>query len=171
MARVEGETSLAIELDGMPFLQLKIFEPPRFFEGFLVGRKYDEVGDIVSRICGICPISHMTTAILAIEKAAGIQVSEQTTILRRLFSVSQIVASHLVHLYMLAMPDYYGYPGITGMQERFGERIARLHSDEGRREPAQRRDRRPGAPSRHAAARRLHLHSRIPKSSARSWSN
>jgi coenzyme F420-reducing hydrogenase alpha subunit len=126
MARVEGETALTIELDGAPFLQLKIFEPPRFFEGFLVGRKYDEVGDIVSRICGICPISHMTTAILAIEKATGIQVSEQTTILRHLFSLSQIVASHLIHLYMLAMPDYYGYPGVTGMQGQFGERIARF---------------------------------------------
>ena len=125
MARVEGETSLTIELDGTPFLQLKIFEPPRFFEGFLVGRKYDEVGDIVSRICGICPISHMTTAILAIEKAAGIQVSAQTTVLRHVFSLSQIVASHLVHLYMLAMPDYYGYPGVTGMQEHFGEKLAR----------------------------------------------
>jgi sulfhydrogenase subunit alpha len=125
LARVEGETALAVELDGEPFVQLKIFEPPRFFEGFLVGRKYDEVGDIVARICGICPISHMTTAILAIEKAAGIRVSAQTTTLRRLFSLSQILASHLVHLYTLAMPDYYGYGGLPAMQERFGERIAR----------------------------------------------
>ncbi len=125
MARVEGETSLTIELGTAPSLELRIFEPPRFFEGFLVGRRYDEVGDIVSRICGICPISHMTTAILAIEKAAGIQVSAQTSVLRHVFSLSQIMASHLVHLYMFAMPDYYGYPGITGMPERFGERIAR----------------------------------------------
>ena len=126
LARVEGEAALVIELNGAPFLQLKIFEPPRFFEGFLVGRRYDEVGDIVSRICGICPVSHMTTAILAVEKATGIAVSEQTTVLRRLFSTSQIVASHLVHLYALALPDYYGYPGIVGMQGRLGEKIARF---------------------------------------------
>ncbi|MCL5278339.1 MAG: nickel-dependent hydrogenase large subunit [Planctomycetes bacterium] len=126
LARVEGETALTVELDGAPLLQLKIFEPPRFFEGFLVGRKYNEVGDIVSRICGICPISHMTTAILAVEKATGIQVSEQTTVLRHLLAVSQIVASHLVHLYTLAMPDYYGYPGITGMLERFPDEMARF---------------------------------------------
>jgi coenzyme F420-reducing hydrogenase alpha subunit len=67
----------------------------------------------------------MTTAILAIEKAAGIEVSPQTTTLRHLLSVSQILASHLVHLYTLAMPDYYGYAGLPAMQERFGERIAR----------------------------------------------
>ena len=126
IARVEGEAALAVELDGEPFLQLKIFEPPRFFEGFLVGRKYDEVGDIVSRICGICPVSHMITAIQAVEKATGIEVSEQTLTLRRLMCLSQIVASHLVHLYVLAMPDYYGFPGIVGMQERFGDRLLRL---------------------------------------------
>jgi sulfhydrogenase subunit alpha len=96
LSRVEGETALTIELNGGSSLQLKIFEPPRFFEGFLVGRKYDEVGDIVSRICGICPISHMTTAILAIEKAMGIQVSTQTTLLRHLISLSEIMAIHLM---------------------------------------------------------------------------
>ncbi len=68
----------------------------------------------------------MTTAILAVEKATGIQVSEQTTVLRHLLAVSQIVASHLVHLYTLALPDYYGYPGITGMLERFRDKIARF---------------------------------------------
>ena len=126
LARVEGETALVVELDGEPFLQLRIFEPPRFFEGFLVGRKYDEVGDIVSRICGICPVSHMITAIQAVEKAAGIEVSEQTVTLRRLMCLSQIIASHLVHLYVLAMPDYYGYPGIVGMQGQLGDRVLRM---------------------------------------------
>ena len=109
LARVEGETSIIVQLDRAPAIKLKIFEPPRFFEGFLIGRKYDEVGDIVSRICGICPVSHMTTAIQAVENAMGVEVSPQTRILRRILSISQITASHLIHLYMLVMPDYYGY--------------------------------------------------------------
>jgi len=115
LARVEGETSIRIELARQPAIELKIFEPPRFFEGFLVGRKYDEVGDIVSRICGICPVSHMTTAIQAIEKATGITVSQQTVILREIMVISQIAASHLVHLYMLVMPDYYSRSGFVEM--------------------------------------------------------
>ena len=126
LARVEGETSILVQLDHAPAIKLKIFEPPRFFEGFLVGRKYDEVGDIVSRICGICPVSHMTTAIQAVENAMGIEVSEQTVVLRKLMSISQIVASHLIHLYMLAMPDYYGYAGIVDMQKKFSKQIANL---------------------------------------------
>jgi len=126
LARVEGEASITVELDKGPAIKLKIFEPPRFFEGFLVGRKFDEVGDIVSRICGICPVSHMTTAIQAIEQAMGIEVTRQTKVLRKILCLSQIVASHLIHLYMLAMPDYYGYAGIVDMQSRFSGEIARL---------------------------------------------
>jgi sulfhydrogenase subunit alpha len=126
LARVEGEASIAVTLDGQPDIKLKIFEPPRFFEGFLVGRKFNEVGDIVSRICGICPVSHMTTAILAIEQAMGIKVSAQTKILRKLMTISEIIASHLVHLYMLAMPDYYGFGGIVEMRDRFTKEITRL---------------------------------------------
>ncbi len=126
LARTEGETALSVSLDTESAIELKIFEPPRFFEGFLVGRKYDEVGDIVSRICGICPVSHMTTAIQAIEKAMEIQVSKQTVILRKILCLSQNVASHLIHLYMLAMPDYYGYAGIVDMQSNFSKEIGRL---------------------------------------------
>ncbi|MFH0924527.1 MAG: Ni/Fe hydrogenase subunit alpha [bacterium] len=126
LARVEGEASLSIDLDKELGIKLKVFEPPRFFEGFLVGRKYDEVGDIVSRICGICPVSHMTTAIQAVEKAMDIKVSEQTIVLRKIMSISQIVASHLIHLYMLAMPDYYGYSGIPAMLSNFNEEVGRI---------------------------------------------
>ncbi|MGE5309428.1 MAG: Ni/Fe hydrogenase subunit alpha [Deltaproteobacteria bacterium] len=115
LARVEGETAVSVDLDGAPSIELRIFEPPRFFEGFLVGRKFDEAGDIVSRICGICPVSHMSTAIQAVERAMGIEVSVQTRLLRKIMTVSQICASHLLHLYMLAMPDYYGLNGIPDM--------------------------------------------------------
>lgn len=126
LARTEGETALQVVLDRTPAIELKIFEPPRFFEGLLVGRRFDEVGDLVSRICGICPVSHMTTAILAVEQAMEIQVSQQTTLLRTLMSISQIVASHLVHLYMLAMPDYYGRAGMIQMLPDFEGKLQRL---------------------------------------------
>ncbi|MEW6418007.1 MAG: Ni/Fe hydrogenase subunit alpha [Nitrospirota bacterium] len=109
IARVEGEGSVKLEIKGgkLKELKLNIWEPPRFFEGFLVGRKYDEVPDIVSRICGICPVSHMTTSIYAIEKAIGFTPSTEIKKIRKIMSLSQIAASHLVHLYMLALPDYY----------------------------------------------------------------
>ncbi len=114
LARTEGEAGIyALVLDSeVKELKFNIWEPARFFEGFLIGRMYYEVHDLVSRICGICPVSHMTTALRALEKATGVTVSEQTKILRRILARSQIVASHIVHLYMLAAPDYMGYDSI-----------------------------------------------------------
>lgn len=124
IARVEGEGAVKFEIKGgkLKELKLNIWEPPRFFEGFIVGRKYDEVPDIVSRICGICPVSHMTTSIYAIEKAIGFTPSLEIKKIRRIMSLSQIAASHLVHLYMLALPDYYRLNMISGL----GKEINRL---------------------------------------------
>lgn len=128
VARVEGEAGLKIKVSvgQIKELVLDVWEPPRFFEGFLVGRKYYEVPDLVARICGICPVSHMLTALKALEKALGINPSQQTRSLRRLMALSQILASHLVHLYMLALPDYLGYESVVGMMPDYGEEIGRL---------------------------------------------
>ncbi|MGE5674747.1 MAG: nickel-dependent hydrogenase large subunit, partial [Mycobacterium leprae] len=108
VARVEGEASLSLEVEQneLKSLTLDIYEPPRFFQGFLVGRKYDEVPDIVARICGICPAAHEITAIQALEDAMGIQVSPQVRDLRRLLALAQDIQSHALHIYMLALPDY-----------------------------------------------------------------
>ena len=128
VARVEGEAGLKIKVSvgQITELVLDVWEPPRFFEGFLVGRKYYEVPDLVARICGICPVSHMLTALKALEKALGINPSQQTRSLRRLMALSQILASHLVHLYMLALPDYLGYESVVSMMPDYGEEIGRL---------------------------------------------
>lgn len=128
ISRVEGEAAVRLEIeDGkLKDLKLNIWEPPRFFEGFLTGRRFDEVPDIVARICGICPVSHMTTAIRAIEKALGLAPPPEAVRMREIMAWSQLVSSHLVHLYMLAMPDYYGLGSIAAMLPGFEVDIRRL---------------------------------------------
>ena len=127
IARVEGEGSVKFEIRAgkLANLKLNIWEPPRFFEGFLKGRSFDEAPDITARICGICPVSHMSTAIRAIEKAIGFTPSEEIDRLRKIMSLSQIAASHVVHLYVLALPDYYRIHVITGMENELN-RLLRL---------------------------------------------
>lgn len=117
MARVEGEASLQLLVEGDQLKQaiLDIYEPPRFFQGFLIGRKFDEVPDIVARICGICPAAHELTAIYALEDAMGIQVSQQVRDLRRMLALAQDIQSHALHIYMLALPDYLGYESAIAM--------------------------------------------------------
>lgn len=127
IARVEGEGSVKFEIRSgkLSSLKLNIWEPPRFFEGFLKGRNFDEAPDITSRICGICPVSHMSTAIRAIEKAIGFTPSGEIKRLRKIMSLSQIAASHIVHLYVLVLPDYHKLPVVTGMEQEMN-RLLRL---------------------------------------------
>ena len=62
LARVEGEGGMYVRLrEGrVDDVRLEIYEPPRFFEAFLRGRKFTEVPDITARICGICPVAYQT---------------------------------------------------------------------------------------------------------------
>lgn len=111
LARVEGEGALRIQLKGdtVTDVQLKIFEPPRFFEAFLRGRDFREAPDITARICGICPVAYQMTAVHAMEDACGVQLPGPLRALRRLLYCGEWIESHTLHIYMLHAPDFLGY--------------------------------------------------------------
>ena len=111
LARVEGEGGLMVQLDGdsITDVQLRIYEPPRFFEGFLRGRHFAEVPDLTARICGICPVAYQMTSVLALERALGVEVSPQIDGLRRLFYCAEYIESHALHMFMLQAPDLTGH--------------------------------------------------------------
>ncbi len=111
LARVEGEGGLYVKVKKniVEEVELRIFEPPRFFEALLRGRFFTEAPDVTSRICGICPIAYQMSAVHAMENAYGIKVDEQLRALRRLIYCGEWIASHTLHVYMLHAPDFLGY--------------------------------------------------------------
>lgn len=118
IARVEGQGALDITFDADTCdVKLKIFEPPRFFEALLKGRGYDEVHELTSRICGICPVAHQLTSLRAVEGAMGLEVSQQTRDLRKLLALSALINSHVLSLYILSAPDYFGQGGLFSFRE------------------------------------------------------
>ena len=120
LARVEGEGSLTIvEADtGVPEVKLNIFEPPRFFEAFLRGRRAEEIPDIVARICGICPVAYQISSLNALEELFGVEVDEQVRRLRRILYYGEWIESHTLHIFMLAAPDFAGVPDAVAMAKR-----------------------------------------------------
>ncbi|KAF0107010.1 MAG: nickel-dependent hydrogenase large subunit [Anaerolineaceae bacterium] len=112
LARVEGEGGLYIGVkDGKAVeIRLDIYEPPRFFEGFLVGRYLQEVPDITARICGICPVAYQMSSAYALEKALDVRVSPPVRALRRLLYCAEYIESHALHIYLLQAPDLLGVP-------------------------------------------------------------
>jgi len=125
LTRVEGEGALDLDIsDGrVTSAQLRIFEPPRFFEGFLRGRGYAETPDIVARICGICPIAYQMGAVHAIEDAFGVKVEGQLRALRRLIYCGEWIESHALHVVMLHAPDFLGFPDAIQMARDHGDAV------------------------------------------------
>ena len=117
LARVEGEGALRLVIeDGkLRDAELRIFEPPRFFEAFLRGRSCMEVPDITARICGICPVAYQMSAVHAMEDALGIAITPEIRALRRLLYCGEWIESHVLHMYMLHAPDFLGYDGAVEM--------------------------------------------------------
>jgi len=119
VTRVEGHGNIVVNVrDGsIEELRLEIVESPRFFEVMLKGRPYDEAHHITCRICGICSIGHTMASIRANESALGFTPSEQTVELRKILLNAEIMQSHLLHVFFLAVPDFFGAPDVIPLAE------------------------------------------------------
>jgi sulfhydrogenase subunit alpha len=126
LARVEGEGALHVEVtDGtVDRVELRIYEPPRYFEALLRGRSYLEPPDITARICGICPVAYQLSATNAIESLCvtpgsgrdrGLEVPDGIRQLRRLLYCGEWIESHVLHVFLLHAPDFLGYQGAIEM--------------------------------------------------------
>ena len=110
VTRVEGHGNIVVDMKNgvLKTAQLEIVEPPRFFEAMLKGRNFQEVAIITSRICGICSLGHQMTSLKATEAALGLEISEQTKILRKILVHGATFQSNILHALFLATPDFLG---------------------------------------------------------------
>lgn len=125
LARVEGEGALKVHFDrdGVTGVELRIFEPPRFFEGFLRGRNALETPDITARICGICPVAYQMSACHAVENALGVELPLPLRLLRRLLYCGEWLESHALHVFLLHLPDFLGKQSALEVAREHGERV------------------------------------------------
>jgi sulfhydrogenase subunit alpha len=109
MTRVEGHGNIIVNAGNGRIEQVRweVPEATRFFEVMVRGHSYEDIQIIATRICGICSISHSFSAIKAVEDALGIEVTEQTDMLRLLHHYSEQLQSHILHIGYLAAPDFF----------------------------------------------------------------
>ncbi len=127
LARVEGEGAMRVRIrDGRAELvEFNIYEPPRFFEALLAGRRFTEAPDITSRICGICPVAYILSATAAMEAACGVEATQEIDRLRRLVYCGEWLESHGLHVVALHAPDFLGYDGVVAMARDHRELVER----------------------------------------------
>ncbi len=127
LTRVEGHGNIVVDVKNGELVkcQLEIVEAPRFFEAMLRGRPYYEASHITSRICGICSVGHATASLRATENALGVEISEQTELLRKLLFHGEMLDSHVLHVYMLVAPDFFGVGSVLPLASSHPEVVKR----------------------------------------------
>jgi sulfhydrogenase subunit alpha len=127
LTRVEGHGNIVVDVKNGELLkcEMQIVEAPRFFEAMVRGRPYYEASHITSRICGICATGHATASLRATENALGVDVSEQTELLRKLVFHGEIIDSHVLHVYMLVAPDFFGVGSVLPLASSHPEVVMR----------------------------------------------
>ena len=123
VTRVEGHGNVRVRAtDGViEEVRWEIPEAPRFFEAMCRGRSWEDVQTVVSRICGICSVTHSLAAIKAIEAAFGTEDSPQTDKLRILTHYGEQIESHVLHVGYLVSPDLLGVKSVIPLASSHAE--------------------------------------------------
>ncbi len=138
VTRIEGHAKITIQLDERGSVSDARFHVNEFrgFEKFCEGRLMWEMGGITSRICGICPTSHLITSAKAGDAILAIDIPETAEKLRRLITLAQWMQSHALSFFHLSSPDFLlGFDadpatrnifGLLGEHKEFARRGIRL---------------------------------------------
>lgn len=121
LARVEGHGGIKVEIkdNKISNVEVQVLEGPRLFEAIVVGRTPQEDLSIMPRICAICNLSHKYAALRGLEKALGVEIDSTTELYRQFMHLGEIIESHSLHIYFLALPDFLGYDNAFLMAEKY----------------------------------------------------
>ncbi|HEX7622356.1 MAG TPA: Ni/Fe hydrogenase subunit alpha [Anaeromyxobacteraceae bacterium] len=107
VSRIEGHAKITIHLADDGEVSEARFHVTEFrgFEKFCEGRSFREMPVITSRICGICPVSHLLASAKACDAILAVQIPVAAGKLRRLMNLGQLLQSHALSFFHLSGPD------------------------------------------------------------------
>src|ERR1019366_5506359 len=107
VTRIEGHAKITIHLgdDGKVTRTQFHVTQIRGFEKFTEGRPFYEMPGITSRVCGICPISHLLASSKACDAIMAVRIPPTAKKLRELVHCAQIIQSHALSFFYLSSPD------------------------------------------------------------------
>jgi len=108
VTRIEGHGKITIYLDENGTVREARFHVTDFrgFEKICEGRPFYEMPGITSRICGICPVSHLLASAKACDELVAVEIPRAAELLRRLMHMGQIIQSHALSFFYLSSPDF-----------------------------------------------------------------
>lgn len=134
ITRLEGHGKIDIFLDERGNVERAYLQVPelRGFEKFAVGRPAEDMPQITSRICGVCPTAHHMASTKALDDLYKVEPPSAAKKIRELVNSTFFVEDHALHFFFLGGPDFVVGPtapkaqrNILGVLGKVGLEIGR----------------------------------------------
>jgi F420-non-reducing hydrogenase large subunit len=132
VTRLEGHGKIEIFLDDEGNVANTYLQIPelRGFEKFCEGRRVEEMPNITSRICGVCPEAHSMASLKALDSVFQVEPSNQVKKVRELLYNAFQFADKMTNFYILSGPDFIVGPegnpeerNILGVIKKVGKEV------------------------------------------------
>ncbi len=135
VTRLEGHGKIEIFLDAQGNVDQAYFQIPelRGFEKFVAGRPAEDMPQITSRICGVCPTAHHMAATKALDEVYQVTPPPAAALIREIFYYLFMLEDHLLHFYYLGGPDFILAPDAPKAKRNILGVIDKVGLDTGKR--------------------------------------
>ncbi len=129
ITRLEGHGKIDIFLDESGNVEKAYYQIPelRGFEVFSIGRPAEDMPQITSRICGVCPTAHHMAGTKTLDDLYKVEPPPTAKKVRELVYNAFMLEDHALHVYVLGGPDFIVGPdapkesrNLTGVIEKVG---------------------------------------------------
>ena len=133
ITRLEGHGKIDIFLDEAGEVERAFFQVPelRGFEKFAEGRPAEDMPQITSRICGVCPTAHHMAATKALDALYKVDPPPAAKKIRELVYSAFMAEDHALHFYFLGGPDFVVGPDAPAAQRNILGVIATVGQEAG----------------------------------------
>ncbi|MHC1764967.1 MAG: Ni/Fe hydrogenase subunit alpha [Verrucomicrobiia bacterium] len=134
ITRLEGHGKIDIFLNAAGNVEHAYMQVPelRGFEVFSVGRPVEEMPQITSRICGVCPTAHHMAATKALDALFKVTPPPAARMIRELVYSAFMMEDHALHVYLLGGPDFIVGPqappaerNVVGVVNKLGVEVGK----------------------------------------------
>jgi F420-non-reducing hydrogenase large subunit len=141
ITRLEGHGKIDIFLDDQGEVERAYFQVPelRGFEKFAEGRLAEDMPQITSRICGVCPTAHHMAGTKALDDLYKVDPPAVAKKIRELIYSTFMTEDHALHFYFLGGPDFVVGPDAPAAERNVLGVIGKVGVDIGKKVIAMRR--------------------------------
>ncbi len=142
ITRLEGHGRIDVMLNEQGEVDRAYLRIPelRGFEKFAQGRPAEDMPQITSRICGVCPMAHHMAATKALDDLYHVQPTPAGRTIRELAYNSFVFEDHALHFYLLGGPDFIVGPDAPKAERNILGVISKVGVEVGKQVIAMRRE-------------------------------